>query len=152
MRAWPPDRARDDDGERRQGLSELPATVRGFLDQHIFSASQLEVLLLLHERTGQALTAGDVSRELRLPVSALTPWLEAFAARGLLEVEDSGAFCFRPADDDVRDAVGQVAQAYARRRTTVSRYLYARGQDPLTRFADAFRLRRDPAPTTEEDA
>lgn len=124
-------------------MSELPAIVRGFLDQHIFSASQLEVLLHLHARRGQPVTPAEVSRELRLPAGALGPWLDAFAARGLLG-QDSGAYCYDPQDPGVREAVDAVAEAYGRRRTTVSRYLYARGQDPLTRFADAFRLRRDP--------
>jgi hypothetical protein len=132
-------------------VSELPAAVRQFLDQHIFSASQLETLLLLHARAGQPVTTAEAARDLRLPVSALTPWLEAFAQRGLLE-QDDGAYCFQPQDPALAAAVDEVASAYERRRTTVSRYLYARGQDPLTRFADAFRLRRGPAPTTEEDS
>ena len=131
-------------------MSELPAGVRSFLDQHIFSASQLEVLLLLHGRSGRPLTVLDAAREARLPASAIEPWLQAFAARGLL-AHDYAGYAFRPQDPRTADAVDQVAEAYRRRRTTVSRYLYARGQDPLTRFADAFRLRRDTDPAGSDE-
>ncbi len=51
----------------------------------------------------------------------------------------------------MRADLDEVADVYRRRRTTVARYLYARGQDPLTRFADAFRLRRDPSPADDEE-
>jgi hypothetical protein len=123
-------------------LSDLPPGVRGFLDEHIFSASQLEVLLLLHAADGRPLTLDEVSRDVRLPVSSIGPWLDAFVYRRLLE-RDGDGYCFRPDDAQTRAAVDEVAEVYARRRTTVGRYLYARGQDPLTRFADAFRFRRD---------
>lgn len=129
-------------------MSELPAAVRAFLDEHIFSASQLEVLLLLHARAGRPLTLGAVARETRLPASAVEPWLQSFAARGLVVAGPEG-YAFAPPGRDA-EVVQQVAETYRRRRTTLSRYLYSRGQDPLTRFADAFRLRRDPPGPDEE--
>jgi hypothetical protein len=131
-------------------VTDLPIRVRAFLDEHIFSASQLEVLLLLHSEPGRSRSLGELSRDLRLPVSSIGPWLDAFAYRRLLHRDDTG-YCFQPADPQVQDDLDEVADAYRKRRTTVARYLYARGQDPLTRFADAFRLRRDPGPADEED-
>ncbi len=131
-------------------MSELPVRVRAFLDEHIFSASQLEVLLLLHAEPGRSWSLAELSRDMRLPVSSIGPWLDAFAYRRLLDRDDDG-YCFRPEDPQVRADLDEVADVYRRRRTTVARCLYARGQDPLTRFADAFRLRRDPSPADDED-
>ena len=131
-------------------MSELPVRVRAFLDEHIFSASQLEVLLLLHGEPDRSWPPGELSRDLRLPVSSIGPWLDAFAYRGLLERDDAG-YRVRTQDPRLSADLDAVAEAYRRRRTTVARYLYARGQDPLTRFADAFRLRRDPGPADDDE-
>lgn len=128
---------------------QLPTTVRAFLDEHIFSASQLEVLLALHAEPGRRHTLADVGQRMRLPSSSIGPWLDAFVYRRLLE-RDGDSYLWQPADPRAVAQLDEVADLYARRRTTVSRYLYARGQDPLTRFADAFRFRRDPGPTDEE--
>ena len=130
-------------------MSELPARVRAVLDEHIFSASQLEVLLLLHRQPGRRWTLAQVGEEMRLPLASIGPWLDAFVSRQLLVRED-GQYAWEPTNPQVAADLAEVADAYARRRTTVARYLYARGQDPLTRFADAFRFRRANGPTDEE--
>lgn len=130
-------------------VSELPQRVRAVLDEHIFSASQLEVLLLLQAHPGRRWTLAEVGEEMRLPLSSIGPWLDAFVSRQLL-VRESGHYAWEPHDPQLVADLAEVADAYARRRTTVSRYLYARGQDPLTRFADAFRFRRASGPTEEE--
>ncbi|MFP5220407.1 MAG: helix-turn-helix domain-containing protein [Actinomycetes bacterium] len=122
-------------------MSDLPPVVQAFLDEHIFSASQLEVLLLLREEPGRSWSLAEVSRRTALPQSSLGPWLDAFVSRGLLS-RDGDTYRFAPADRRLEEAVAEVADVYKRRRTTVSRYIYARTQDPLVRFADAFRLRR----------
>lgn len=131
-------------------MSELPPRVRAFLDEHIFSASQLEVLLLLHAEPGRSWSLAELSRDMKLPVSSIGPWVDAFAYRQLLDREGE-AYCFRPQDPQLLADLDEVADAYRRRRTTVARYLYARGQDPLTRFADAFRLKRDTGPEPDEE-
>lgn len=123
-------------------MSDLPPVVQAFLDEHIFSASQLEVLLVLREDAGRSWSLAEVSRRTALPQSSLGPWLDAFVSRGLL-TREGDTYRFAPADAEAEGVVAEVADVYARRRTTVSRHIYARTQDPLVRFADAFRLRRD---------
>lgn len=128
-------------------MSDLPRDVRDFLHEHIFSASQLEVLLLLREDAAQKVTLAELSRRTALPQSSLGPWLDAFVSRGLL-ARESDTYWFAPVDPAVEAALASVADTWARRKTTVTRYIYASTQDPLVRFADAFRLRRpdDPGP------
>lgn len=132
-------------------MIDLPADVRAFLDSHIFSASQLEVLLLLHAEPGRGRTLAEVGKQMRLPSSSIGPWLDAFVYRELI-TRDGDHYLWQPGDGSATPVLDEVADSYARRRTTVERYLYARGQDPLTRFADAFRFRRDLGrdPTDEE--
>jgi hypothetical protein len=122
-------------------VSDLPRDVREFLHEHIFSASQLEVLLLLREHGDQKVTLAEVSRRTALPQSSLGPWLDAFVSRGLL-AREGDTYWYAPADPELDAALASVADTWARRKTTVTRFIYASTQDPLVRFADAFRLRR----------
>ena len=123
-------------------MQDLPATVRAFLDEHIFSASQLEVLLLLRATPTTELTLDELARRTALPQSSLGPWLDAFVSRGLLR-RSGEAYQYVPASRTLAAVVDDVADVYARRKTTVTRYIYASTSDPLVRFADAFRFRRD---------
>jgi hypothetical protein len=122
-------------------VSDLSRPVQTFLDAHIFSASQLEVLLLLRREPEREVTLAELSRRTALPQSSLGPWLDAFVSRGLLAREDD-RYRAAPATPELAEGLDAVADAWARRKTTVTRYIYARSQDPLIRFADAFRLRR----------
>lgn len=116
--------------------------MEAFLADHIFSASQLDVLLLVRAADGLPRTAGDISRELRLPVGSIVPWLDAFVSRDLLVREDE-KYRYAPTDPAGADRLTEVAAVYSRRRVSVTRRIHSSGQDPLMRFADAFRLRRD---------
>lgn len=120
----------------------LPADVRAFLDAQIFSVGQLEVLLIVHEAGGASLAVEEIARLSYIPAKSILPWLEALASRGILEATHDG-FRFEPLDDQIRQSVGAVSDCYARRRVSVTRHVHASKEDPVQRFADAFRFRRD---------
>jgi hypothetical protein len=122
-------------------VKDLPPPVRSFLDTHIFSASQLEVLLLLRDRGESRLTLAEVARRTAMPQSSLGPWLDAFVSRGLLG-RDGDDYWYAPASSELAADVDAVADTWSRRKPTVTRYIYASTEDPLVRFADAFRIRR----------
>ena len=124
----------------------LPPEVVGFLDEHIFSLSQLEVLLLVREAAPASRTAAELSAVAHLPERSITPWLEAFVDRGLLATDGRGGFCAADLDPAAREVLDAVADAYVRRRVSVSRHVYASREDPARRFADAFRFRKDSPP------
>jgi len=123
-------------------VEDLSPTVRAFLDEHIFSASQLEVLLLLRADAGSEVTLADLARRTALPQSSLGPWLDAFVSRGLLR-RDGPSYRYAPSSLTLSAVLDEVADTWGRRKTTVTRYIYASTKDPLVRFADAFRFRRD---------
>ena len=121
----------------------LPAEVTAFLDAHIFSVSQLEVLLLAREAVEDGYTAAELSRTTRLPERSLLPWLEAFVQRGLLVRDEQDRFGPAELGPEEAAVLDAVADCFARRRVTLSRHVYGSGQDPARRFADAFRFRKD---------
>jgi hypothetical protein len=136
-------------------VSDLPPPVQRFLEAHIFSASQLEMLLLLRGLGDERVTLATVAQRTALPPSSIGPWLDAFVSRGLLG-RDGDSYWYAPASAELAADLDLVADTYGRRKTTVTRFIYASTQDPLVRFADAFRIRRpeDPGrrpPSGQED-
>lgn len=125
------------------GSPGLPPEVLQFLDEHIFSVTQLEVLLLVREAGAEPRTAAELGRLAYLSESAVTPWLEAFVERGLVERDESGGYRAAPLDDGGNAVLEAVSDCYMRRRVTLSRHVYAAREDPARRFADAFRFRKD---------
>lgn len=121
----------------------LPPDVVAFLDAHIFSVTQLEVLLLAREAVDGGYTAADLSRSTRLPERSLLPWLDAFVQRGLLVRDEQDRYGPSALEPDAAAVMVEVADCFARRRVTLSRHVYGSGQDPAQRFADAFRFRKD---------
>lgn len=121
----------------------LAAAVSSFLDEHVSSVAQLELLLLVREAGGEARSVEVLARDMYLPAGPIVPWLDALVGRGLLRRDPDG-YAFAPADDQLRDTMTQVAEAYARRRVSVTRHVYRAKEDPAQRFSDAFRWRKDP--------
>ena len=122
----------------------LPSSVTAFLDAEVFSIPQLEVLLLVHGSENPR-TLEQVAQDFYLPAGVIGPWLDDLVARGLLRSTDGGYAAL--ADEASRSSeIDEVAECYAKRRVTVARHVYASNQDPVRRFADAFRLRKDKKP------
>jgi hypothetical protein len=126
------------------GTTGLPPEVVAFLDDHIFSLSQLEVLLLVREVAPESRSARDVSAVTHLPERSITPWLEAFVERGLLARAAGSGYCAADVGPTTGALLEAVADCYVRRRVSLSRHVYASREDPARRFADAFRFRKDP--------
>ena len=122
----------------------LPSSVTAFLDAEVFSIPQLEVLLLVHA-AAEPRTVDEIAREFYLPATVIGPWLSDLASRGLIRSVD-GRYTALPADDPREKTITEVAECYAKRRVTVTRHVYASNEDPVRRFADAFRLRKDKKP------
>lgn len=120
----------------------LPTVVTDFLDAHVFSVAQLEVLLLVREAEGEVRTPQQLAALSYLPEASIVPWLDALVGRGLLQASEGG-FRVPPPDDPLTAVLAQVADCYARRRVTVTRHVYTSKEDPVRRFSDAFLFRKD---------
>lgn len=125
-------------------LNGLPTTVVHFLDGHIASVAQLEVLLLLRAHGGSRLTALAVGRELRIDEQWAAAELHALAVRGLL-VEHPGApptYEYAPGPE-LGATLDTLVEVYAERRVSVVSHILSKPNDMVRVFADAFRLRKD---------
>lgn len=121
----------------------LSADVVAFLDAHIFTLAQLEVLLVVHASGGTSRPIEELARELYVPAASLRPWLEDFVADGLLSTDGAGAYVARTDDVGVQATLDQVADTYSRRKVSVARHVYSTKEDPAVRLAEAFRFRKD---------
>ena len=120
--------------------SGVPDPVRRFVADHIDSASLLDALLLLHAEPERWFAPGDVASALKLREPQAVAHLARLHAEGLAERRDD-AYRFASSAPD-RACVDQLAELYARRRTTVVALIFG-GPDPaVASLADAFRFRR----------
>jgi hypothetical protein len=121
----------------------LPPVVGRFIADHVTSIAQLEVLLLLRAHAGDAFSADEVGRELRIEPTWAEGELRELAAHGLLEERSERRWCFAPSTVDLADAVAAIADAYTHRRVSVITAICARPSSSIRIFANAFRLRKD---------
>jgi hypothetical protein len=118
---------------------------RRFLSEHISSAEQLEVLLLLHSEPGRDFNAAEVSgRVFTVPASALLR-LEELTAAGLLTSDGAAnpRYRYAPGKPELARGVDALAAAYRADRVGIIRHIYEMPRDPVRSLANAFRLRRE---------
>ncbi len=120
----------------------IPLPVRQFVAEHISSAVQLELLLLLRRDPARAWPPAIAAREMRMPVSWAAGQLAAMRATGLLAVQDERepAYCYAPPARLAR-VIDDLADAYRNRKTRVVSLIFEDSSDAQA-FADAFRIRR----------
>jgi hypothetical protein len=121
----------------------LTPEVRSFVAEHIDSAEQLEILLLLHRDPDRRWTAQEVSQAIyTVPASALMR-LERLVAEGFATSsgEADPTYVYEPRSDEMRRQVEALSEAFRKDRVAVIKLIFSRPPDPLQSFADAFRLR-----------
>lgn len=102
----------------------IPSDARTFIERHISSVEQLELLLLLR-RTARAWTPGAASRELRTAVQSAAGRLGDLERHGLVERVDGG-FRYQAAPT-VDSVVGDVERVYGSHRARVISLIFAQG-------------------------
>ncbi|HWL65469.1 MAG TPA: hypothetical protein VNP73_05790 [Actinomycetota bacterium] len=124
------------------GQKDVSKNVRDFLARFIDSVELLEVLLLARAAPEKAWSTKDVARALTLSDESADLRLRQLAGRGLLAADiKGGTFTYSPESADMDKTIDDVAETYAKRRTTVIGLIFS-GPSPSVRgFADAFRLR-----------
>lgn len=123
-------------------VSPLPPRVVEFIARYITSLLQLEALLLVFEGGRQTRTAAELAAEMYVPTSALAGWLDEFVALGFCE-KQGDEYCL-PDSPEVYDLLSEVADAYVRRRISVSRLVFGQSaRDARSAFSEAFRIQKD---------
>jgi hypothetical protein len=127
---------------------EITETVERFIQDHIQSVEQLEVLLLLSSAPDKEWTATEVSQNLYRQPESIESRLDDLHARGLLLVrpnaeqpEKGPRYHINTASRDLQ-TIKELEVAYRVRKDAVIRLIFAKPQDNLRVFSDAFRIRR----------
>ncbi len=123
----------------------LPDIVREFIIEHIDSVEQVEILLLLRQKTGRTWTAESMARELRIAVSSAATRLADLKKLGFVVAVDGAPneYRYAPRTPELDETVRGLAEAYSERRVTVINLIFSKPIDKIRTFADAFRLRRE---------
>jgi hypothetical protein len=127
---------------------ELPQDVRKLIGDHIVSVEQLEILLLLRDRSESEWNAKALSEEARTSERSAATRLADLEGRGFLSGRDdrgTSLYRYNPSTGWLAHAVELLAKAYAERRYTVIDLIFAKPIDNLKVNADAFRFRKDDA-------
>ncbi|MGH7518963.1 MAG: hypothetical protein ACREOC_16110 [Gemmatimonadales bacterium] len=122
----------------------LPDDIVGFLNQHIDSVEQLEVLLLLHRAAESTWTAEMVAAALYTQPASAARRLAALHTDGLIEAapRQPGGYRYVPEPSGAGEMISNLADTYRERRVAVVTAIASKPMENVRAFSDAFRLRR----------
>lgn len=119
----------------------LPDPVRRYIFEHIDSVEQLEILLFLKEKRGNAFNANEIAAHLRINPKSAANRLTHLRALSLIsaEPEDYENFKYSPATPELDELIRCLSEEYKIRKHRVLEAIFS----PMKRarqFADAFTL------------
>jgi hypothetical protein len=121
----------------------IAPTARQFIESHVTSLDELEVLIAVVEAPSRWWDPGLVAHETGVSRHAAQAILERFAARNLLDIRITAEvrYQFRPGTEELEQGAIAVISAYHTAPRAVIRLVTERGRHSLRDFADAFRFR-----------
>ncbi len=125
------------------GRTVIQGELLDFVRTSIRSVWTLELLLFLWRSSNSRWTAAQLVQELRASDGIVNEGLASLQAAGLVMSEAGGTFRYAPASSHLDRLVGQLAQLYRERPTTVTKAIFSSPNDRLHTFADAFKLKKD---------
>lgn len=134
------------------GIEDIPLPVQQFIQRHIHSVEQLEVLLMLHANPAKEWNADEIAQRLyTAPDAVLTRLRDLVTGAVVVKRAASPAvFQFQPDNEETRQIVETLARVYSERRVSVIALIYAKPNKAIRAFSDAFRL-FDPKRKPTED-
>ena len=116
--------------------------VANFIRSSFRSVWSLELLLLL-KRDPRLWSHADIISALRASDLIVSQSVDALTAAGLVVTDEAGNAAYRPISPDAAELVEGTEALYARSPDAVRRLIVGALPNPLTAFADAFRLRKE---------
>ena len=120
----------------------IPGDVRRFLLATIPTVPHLEALLLLRGRR-EDWPLALLANRLYVDAANARALLDDLAVAALVTAGEAG-YRYAPADADVATTVDTLAALYARQTVAVAELIHSSSDRKAQRFADAFRLRKEP--------
>lgn len=121
---------------------DLPLDVRRFILIGVPDVPYLEALLLLRSDDGTAWDPKRVAQRLFVSEQRGAELLQALVAGGIAHATEGG-FQYRPSPD-MRAMLDKLAAIYSADLVGVTKLIHSRSDKQAQKFADAFRLRKDP--------
>ncbi len=126
----------------------IPERVRRLVHEHLPSMEHVELLLLFVNADPEPRSATEAARQLQVEVDVTEKRIANLVTSGLIvsEMVSPGyeRFRFQPSGLALRQSVEDLVEAYRSRPVSLIRVVYERPPESAQRFADAFRLRKDP--------
>lgn len=116
-----------------------------FIQQHIQSIRQLEVLLFLYHQSKKEWTPAQVALALCSNEISTSTWMEIFRSQGLLNSpkEAPSSFRYDPARPELAEMVSQLAQEYKIRPLKVIDVFLAQPATKMMSFMEAFKIKKE---------
>jgi DNA-binding IclR family transcriptional regulator len=122
----------------------IPDGVRRFVLTSIPTVPHLETLLLLWREPGEGWLVEDIARRLYVPSASAEAIAEDLCQADLLVCDDEPRrYRCRREPATLAALFAALDQAYARRLREVTALIHSHVDRKASRFADAFRLRKD---------
>ncbi len=121
----------------------LPDDVKRFVLTSISSVPYLEAILLLRREPARVFDEQALARALGNVERTAAELLERLCAAGVAAAEGAGGR-YAPRDERLAQALDRLAAYYATHLIDVTRLIHDATRKSAHRFADAFKLRKDP--------
>ena len=123
-------------------MDGLTTEVRDLIVRHLDSLESIEILLLLRRSPRTYWGAPAVAEQLGIAPEIARAKLDALRNSGMIVVgEQTGAFRYEPSDEGTKNAVDDLAAAYANRRVSVVNTIYSANLERLRAFSNSFRVK-----------
>lgn len=120
--------------------AEIPSEIQSFIERHLTTSTELEVLLLLHRDEARHWTPAAVGRELRIDDDQAGKALARLAADGLFLGEEPG-YRFAPRRPRTAALINKLAALYPSYRVAMISLIFAKPRGAIRDFAEAFRIK-----------
>jgi hypothetical protein len=126
-------------------LQDVPEHVRHFIVQFIDSIELLRTLLLLQANPNKSWTSSEIDRELRSQKSSIDKRLSDLYARKILLGKglESDCHAYGDVNPQYRAAIDELANQQKIRPYRIIELIYAKSEESLRGFANAFKLKRE---------
>ncbi|MDI1475238.1 hypothetical protein [Polyangium sp. y55x31] len=139
------DRGSKPDGGIKLSSGPIPAELVRFIQEHVSSLEQLEVICLLRNTAPREWRADEVSRELGSSLMSIDRRLDHLATQRFIQVrptERGPVYQHGPESEEIAALIDAAARLYKERRLAVIDLVYGRPESDLRAFSDAFMLKK----------
>ncbi len=121
---------------------DFPQEVKWFINQHIESLAELEVLLYIRQHRDRQIHPHEVANRMAL-TSEMANSIMANLVRVGFAAKKESCFQYQANETASDELIGKLADIYRDRRLAVTNEIYSKPLTKVKTFADAFRFRKE---------